>query len=499
MTTAAEPDEIAGASAAPSLAGRASAAGTLRLGGQLAKLVILVGLSMAMARLLTPADFGLFALVGTLSAFVATFRDFGLGHATIYARALSDEQRHAVLRVQLSLSGRLVLLMALAGPVLAMIYDEPRLVRITLVMALVNGIAALAVLPESLLSRRMRFGTLAGIEVGALLTSGVVGVGLAWAGAGYWALVAQAATDLLARTAALWLATPWRPDLRRLMQAPAAASSLVRYSREAVLSRAVNYAGQNLDLIVVGLVAGTAAAGLYSRAYQWATMPMLQVYGALLGVLVAGLSRARDDAVLFRVCARQLLLPIFALCLPAIAFIGTAAEAFVLVLLGEQWRDAAPLLRLFCAATFAGSALQVMKPIYLATGRTGRQLRWTLTAAPLTATAVLVGARWGMAGVALGFTVATCLLVLPGVWYGLRGSPLRLADMLGIVARPGLAAVGAAMLLAATTPLLPPLAAGPLAHLAAAAASYGLAYGLIWLGLPGGPRALRELLWAGGH
>jgi PST family polysaccharide transporter len=321
-----------------------------------------------------------------------------------------------------------------------------------------------------------------------------VAVSLALGGFGFWALVAQTVTEATAKSAALWVASGWRPALRH-PGLPGELDGLVRYSREALGARVLGYVSNNADLLLVGLVLGPTALGLYSRAYQWASFPMLHVYGALLSVLIATLSQSRDTPQLFRDHSRRLILPIFALCLPALALMVVEAEAVVLVLLGEQWRAATPLLRIFALSAMAASLLQIVKAVNLALGRTDRQLRWTATTAPIFVLAALVGVRWEALGVALAFAGTTLLLAPIGVAYGLRGGPLGARDLAGIAAYPALAACVAACALWAIGPLLHGLA--PLPRLVVGGGWFGLCYGLCWACVPSGRAAVRGWLAVG--
>ncbi len=469
------------------LAGRSARSGAVRLAAQGAQVALGVGVGMALARLLTPRDFGLVAMVTTLIAFVGSFRDFGLPLATVHQERVDDRQLSALFWLNLRWNLLIALSLAALAPGLAWFYGEPRLVAITLVMALgVFGIG-LSVQHESLLTRRLRFGALTAIELGALVTGSAVGIGAALAGAGYWALVLQFLVNLLAKSAALWAIGSWRPsrpagrdgapgpDLR----------AILAYSRQTTAQRIIAHIGRNLDRVLVGAVGGPAALGLYDRSYQWSIFPTAQVHGPLLGVAVASLSRLRHDPARYRAHCRLALLLVFSLCLPATAFMFTEATAVILLLLGDQWLAAVPIFRLLCLAAFANCATVVTKWLYLSLGETGRQLRWSLIATPVPILAVALGARWGAYGVALGFTGATCLLAYPSVAYCLKTSPLGLRDFLGVLWRPAVAAIAAAGALALARTLLPiPGALVP--ALALKLALFGGVYLALWAGLPGG-------------
>ncbi|NJM05431.1 oligosaccharide flippase family protein [Candidatus Gracilibacteria bacterium] len=410
---------------AAALPQQALSGGTIRIAARGVQLLLGIGTGMLLARLLTPAEFGLFAMVGSLTAFVGSFRDWGLPAAVSHQHKLDDGQMDALFWINLRLNLLVALFMALMAPLLAWFYGEARLTAITLVMTLGMFAIGLSVQHESLLTRQMRWGLLTLIETSALFVSSALALGLALAGMSYWALVGQFMANLLLKSSILWLASPWRPRRRSDTTPGMSVGSILAYSRNVTVFRVLTHIGRNLDRVVVGFSGGPAAMGLYDRSYQWSTFPVTNIYGPLLGVAVASLSRVQHDAVRYRDLARRALLPIFATCLPALAFMAVEAANVVALLLGAQWLAAVPLFRVLCIAAFVGCTSTVTKALYLSAGSTARQLRWGLIAAPLTIAAVLVGSIWGVYGVALGYSAATIGLAYPSVRYCLYGSHLR--------------------------------------------------------------------------
>ena len=465
---------------------RTAGATAIRLGAQGVQFALTIGSGAALARLLTPRDFGLFAMSTSLIAFVGSFRDFGLPMATAHQTTIDQRQLSALFWLTVRLNLLLLLFMAAMAPLLARFYGELRLVPLTLLMAVGVFVIGLSTQHESLLTRQMRFGALTLIETGALLAGIGVGIGAALLGIGPWALVCQFLMNLLAKSAALWLVCAWRPDARaRSLAAGPDLRAILTYSRHTTGFRVLAHIGRNLDRVLVGYFGGSAVLGLYDKSYQWSIVPTAQVQGPLLGVAVASLSRVRHDAAAYRAGCRAALLPVFSLSLPASAFMVVEARAIILLLLGPQWLAAVPLFRLFSIAAFVGSISTATKWLYLSQGDTRRQLRWSLIATPIMILAVASGVAWGALGVAIGFTIATCLLAYPSVWFCLRTSPLGLGDFLGIVWRPVLAALGAALALFAARALLP-FPDQFVVALGTKLLLFGGTYLLCWLLLPGG-------------
>lgn len=474
------------------LGGRGVRSGLWSVGAQGVQVALGVGSAAVLARLLTPADFGVIAMVSTAAALVQSLRHFGLPLATLHGEALAPRQADALFWLGLGLSAAVSLALAALAPLLAWGFDEPRVVGPTRAMAAALFVLAAGAQHRALLMRQMHFRALAGLSTGAAAVGIAVGVGAALLGAGYWALVGQTLAQNLAETLGAWTLCRWRP--RRGALRGAGARALATYGRDVSASSVLDYAGRNLDRVLVGVAAGPAALGLYDNAYRWSLFPVQRVHGPLLEVSVAGLSRVRGDAAAFRSYTRQSARAVLAATLPPLAFVAVAAAPVVRVLLGPQWGGAVPLLQWLALAACARTVAKTSHWLYLAEGRTRRQLAWALGSAPVMMAGVALG-LWagGVEGVAVGFAAASGLLLGPEVALALRGSQMTPGDFAGAVWRPAAASAAAAGALAAARVVSWP-AAAPLLDLALSAGLFACVLAGTWLLLPGGPRAALDVV-----
>lgn len=466
------------------------------MGARGAQILLNFAAVVVLARLLRPEDFGVLALVLPLTILYRTIANGGLQNSVMHEEALDHEKTTALFWSASAVNLVFAIVFMSAGPLLAWLYEDSRATGVALIWAPVLFLATLSAVHEGLLKRQLRFGGLLFAHLTGILLGIIVAIAAAVLGAGYWALLLQVIVADLFRTVAVWRLCEWRPSLRFSRDALRAAGPVRRYWRDLAAARFLNWLAQHPDRILVGRVGGTAMLGLYDSGRRWAFYPFFELFMALSDVAVATFSRVAGDAERFRAVVRRGLLPMFALPLPAIAFIFVEARDAVLLLLGQQWLGAVPFVRLMCLASFFGGLSRVTQWFYLARGETDRQLRWaTLVQTPVMLVSVLVGSRWGAIGVAAGFATGNALLAIPSVAWCLRGSPFRLRDFMSTAARPALGALAAAAALTAIPPVLSEsLAAVPrfLAHFAIFAAVYLSA----WLGLPGGRRATADVLAA---
>ncbi len=473
------------------LRNRSVRSGVIAAGARGVQILLAFGSVAVLARILTPEDFGVFAMVLPVTILVNASINHALQTSVIHRAELDHAQASGLFRLAARWNLIVATGMGVAGPALAWFYDDPRVTGLAIAWAAVLWLTSLSAVHEALLKRQMRFGVVMGISVGASLAGVVAAIGAALAGAGYWALFVQVGVMDLCRLAALWTTCRWRPARGASGTAPGV-REIRRYWLQLTGFRALSWLGDYPDRILAGWVGGAAMLGLYDGGRRWAWYPFTELYLSLSDVAVGSFSRVRDDAAAYRRYVTRAILPVLAISLPAIAFLFVEARGAVLLLLGDQWLGAIPFVQLMAIAAFIGSLSRLLQWIYLSLGETARQLRWAMRVhTPVMLTAVLIGARWGALGVATGFTAGTCLLAGPAIAYCLHVSPLRPRDYMATVWRPVVASVVAAALLHAAgggLPRMAPLAVDVLVRLLL----FGAVYAIGFLALPGGRAAARD-------
>jgi O-antigen/teichoic acid export membrane protein len=464
---------------------RSLRSGFVTVASQPIKLVIGLGGTMVLARLLVPADFGLLAMVQPLLSMVDSLSNLGLETATVQRQDLDREEASAIFWLSLKINALLIGGMMLFGPVLAWFYGQPELVNIVLCLAI--GVASLCLSFQhmSLMKRHMQFERLTTIEVVALFVGTGVAIGIAWLGWGYWALVLQLAIQQVIRGIAYWIFCDWRPyNPIKSAQFKTNLRSTVSYGLHLTGFRFVSRLGMKMDRILLGYFGGASALGFYAVAYQWAYFPFWQIYYPLFDVAVSSFSRSLSEPDRYRNYCRRGFLLIFAVYMPALAYLFVAAQEVTLLVLGQQWLEIVPMFRVLIIAVFVGGAYRVTKWIYVSTGETKRQFHWSLIHTPVMITATVIGVRWGAFGVATGYTVGMCLLSFPAVIHCVKESPLTLADFVGSIWRPAIASILSAILLYLAQLILPSI--NLIVNLCLYGLIYLFSYACIWLVLPGG-------------
>ncbi|UOE44331.1 lipopolysaccharide biosynthesis protein [Agromyces larvae] len=415
---------------------KASRGVAVTMGGLWSKTLIQMLSTVVLARLLDPADFGLVAMVMAIVGVADLVRDFGMTGAILQARALDARLWSSVLWFSVALGLVLTAIVAASAPLIAALFDEQRLVVLTLAIAptlLVNG---LAMPMQAKVQRDLRFGTLANVDVVSMAVGVAGSIAAAFAGWGVWSLVVLAGLGQVYRLVALWVAAKprfGRPRIERRVL------PLVTTGGSIFGVQLLNYAARNLDNVFIGQQLGPAALGQYTRAYALFLLPLQQLTGPLGRVALPVLSALQDDADRYRRYIRGAVLVIGYLSLPTYAVLAAVSDPLITVLLGPDWGHAAQIFSILAIAGVAQAIGNVQGWLYITLGRAHRQFAYYLVTRPIVIGGFLVGLWWaGVNGLALVYGLTTLALLVPGFWFAIRGTFVRGGDILRPVLRPAL-------------------------------------------------------------
>jgi PST family polysaccharide transporter len=347
------------------LKGRSIRGGVLTLTSQGVQLVTTSIATVVLARLLTPADFGLVAMVTSLTGLAQGFADLGLSEATIQRPEINHDQVSMLFWINFAIGLALTLVTASLAPVLALLYREPRLKDITLVVSLTFLICGLRVQHDALLRRQMRFVSLGIRDVASYALAVTVAIAMAWKGAGYWALIAVPMTVNLTQVVLSWLMVGWKPGPPRR---DAKVGSLIVFGGNVAASYVLYNANRSADNVLIGWYWGAGPLGLYSRAYNLLMLPLRQLGIPAGSVVIPALSRIQGDPERFAryyLGAVNLMTWISA---PVFGFLFVAAEPVIVLVLGMKWREAAPIFQILVIAALGQSLLDSTVWVFVSRG-----------------------------------------------------------------------------------------------------------------------------------
>ena len=416
--------------------------GFAKLCGEAVGFILRMASLVIMARLLDPKDFGLVAMVTVVTGIYGIFTSAGLSTATIQKQTVSDEQISTLFWINILIGAVLALLCLLTAPMLARFYDEPRLFWITVIAAIGFIVNAAGVQHIALLERQLRYVALTAIERSSQLVSVMIGIAMATAGFGYWALVAVGMVSVTMQTLCAWSITSWIPGLPRR---GAGIRSMLHFGGTVTLNNLVVYVAYNLEKVLLGRFWGADALGLYGRAYQLINIPTENLNHAIGGVAISALSRLQNDPLRLRNYFLKGYSFVNSLTLPTTIFCALFADDIILLALGSKWTDAVPIFRLLAPTILIFGIINPLGWLLVSNGLQGRSLKIALVIAPLVITAYVIGLPFGPNGVAFAYSAAMTVWLVPHILWCLHGTVISPRDLFLAFIRPLLSAVVAAV------------------------------------------------------
>ncbi len=373
------------------------------LGGECIALLVFV----SMAHLLAPESFGLIALAAVIvSGCQVTL--YGIAEAVVQGGDLTTRRFTTAFWCNLGLGSLLVAAVCVLAPGLAALFGDPDLVGVLMALSLTLPVAAAAAIIQARLMRRMAFGPIACRALVAACVGGVIGLGLALAGAGIWALVGLQLGAAIGGLATLLIAERWLP---RLLFDRAEAGSLLRFSLPLLGTSLARFAGQKLDIAILGLFVTTTALGHYMLAARLILTLGLVTHVTICTLSLPVLSRLAGQPEAFRQTAGRVLWFAVASCLPAGLGVASVVGLLVPVVFGPAWEPSVAPMQVLAASIVLPALGLISGQILVAAGQPKRLLGLALMHTALFLTLVALAAPFGLTSAAIAGALANALML----------------------------------------------------------------------------------------
>ena len=470
------------------LRARSVRGGAITLGVEVCQFVLQMVSTMVLARLLTPADYGLIAMVSAVTGFLSMFSNLGLSTATIQKAEINHDQVSTLFWINVGLGVLVALVVVALAPAVAWFYGDSRLTWITMALGAGFIFAGLSVQHQALLTRQMRYLTIGIVGIVSMTIGITAGIAAALSGAGYWSLVVLSLVTALSRVLGKWIVLPWMPGRPKR---GVGVRAMLGFGGNITAFNIVNYFSRKADDILIGKAWGSTELGFYNKAYSLLMMPLSQLRGPLMSVAMPSLSRLQTQPERFRSYYLKMLQVLAFLSMPLAAFLGAFSHDIVLLVLGPQWGEAATIFTILAFVAVLQPMASTVGTVLVTLGQTGKHLRLGVVVAALCVVSFVVGLPWGARGVALSYTLFGYATLIPYLHFALKETPVSLRDFLKVFAMPMPATIG--MVLAGKGIAYLCSDFPSIVTLLLASASGGLVYlGVIWI-QPGGSEVLEDL------
>ena len=301
--------------------------------------------SILVARLLVPEDYGVIAMLGIFMAVSQTFIDSGFGTALIRKIDRTETDFSTVLYFNIAVASVFYIILFFSAPAIANFYETPLLESVTKVVALNLIINSLSGIHNAKLSIAIDFKSRAKISIITTLLTGAVGLWMAYAGYGVWALVVQNLFSSVLRTVMLWIIVKWRPQLVFSWKS---FKELFSFGSKLLTSALLDTLYNNIYTLIIGKIFSPSTLGVYSKASTLAQFPSSNITSVLQGVTFPVLSTIQNEEDrLADAYKRFLKLSAFVI-FPLMVGLSAVADPFIRLALTDKWEGAIYLLQIMC-------------------------------------------------------------------------------------------------------------------------------------------------------
>lgn len=397
------------------LGGKAIRGASATLIGQGVRVFILLASTVVLARLLTPSDFGLFAIVISFIAFGELCRDFGLSSAASRAVEISSGQKSNLLWINFGLGACLCFVTYILAAPIAYLFDQSAIENVLKALSITFILSGFATQFRAEINRKLKFRQLAFMDTVPAVVGLLGALAYAWAVAPtYWVLVVQQVATTLTATILAVVLSGWWPGM------PSRHSSIryfLKYGLGVMGTQGIAYFTKNADNLALGYFSGPAALGIYSRAYQLLMMPLNQIAAPLTRVAVPVLTRVTGDAGRFERYLQSGQL-VGGMGLGLLYAVGLGfANALVPLIFGPGWEAMIPVFQILAVGGIFRGLNQITFWAFLAKGETAAQFRLYAVCQPMIVILMLSGLPWGPIGVAAGHSIGYMIFWMISVWW----------------------------------------------------------------------------------
>ena len=384
------------------------------LSGKLATQIFRFSVSIVLARLLLPEDFGLIGMTMVFIVFAQSLAEAGMGSAIVQADDIQEKACESILLLNVSIGCVLAIVLYFVAPLLSDFYNDDRVNNIAKALSVVFLLDSLGNVQYYLNQKRMNLKAISIANVMASVSSGVVALILAFLGYSYWSLVIQTILYSSVRSAGLWIGSAWRPRMQFSVES---IGPLFNYGWKLFVSDIINRLYERVDYIIIGRLFSPATLGLYFRAITFNQYIIQYASSSIIAVLFPAFSEIKND----RIKVERL----YRLSLSVVAFVAfglsglvySSAESLVVVLFSEKWLPSVPYLRLIMLFSYAYPVSVIMVNMIAAMGNSKMFLQLEILKKGMLTIAIPIGFYFGIAGYLWTMVAVSFISVMVNISY----------------------------------------------------------------------------------
>ena len=397
---------------------------------QILSQIIFLVFSIFLARILTPAMFGIVGMITIFSNFAILFIDLGFSAALIQKKEVSPEQYSSVFWLNLGIGFFMYALFYISAPMISQFYNQPELIVYIRVICLSFIITSFSSVQANLLIKELQFKKKVIINWIAMLIGYVVAFVLAYKGYGVWALVMMTLTTAMLNSILYWIVSKWTPlfvfEWKTIKE-------LSQYGFNFLGDSSVNYWSRNFDNFIIAKVLGSNDLGIYTRAYSLMLLPLRNVTTIVTKVMFPAFSQKQDDLQLLKKYYLNIIQYIALITFPLMIGLSLVSKEFVLLFFGNQWSAMIPILSILSGLGALQSIISLNGLIYNSLGKVNIAFRVSILTNIVLIVAFVIGVNYGLIGVAYSYLIASALLLIPMYKIAIKQLSISLLEVFDVL------------------------------------------------------------------
>jgi O-antigen/teichoic acid export membrane protein len=371
-------------------------------------------ITIILARLLTPEDFGLVAMVLIFFELSSTFIESGFFPALVREKEISEKDKSTTFTFNLLTAIVVYGILFWAAPAIAALFEQEALTLIVRIMGFNLIIYAFSIIQRAHLTQQIDFKTQTKVRFVAVVISGSVAIFFAMRGLGVWSLIIKILLMAFIDTALLWIVRPWSP---RLTFYGSSFKKLFGFGYKILLSSLLDKFYQQIYKLLIGKYFSSATLGFYTQASNFSNILINTLFRTLEKVTYPVLAKLQDSKTRLKSGYRKVIKMSSFVIIPSMVVLGVLARPLIFLLMGEKWLPAVPFLQLLCLSGITYHFSQINLNMLLVLGRSDLGLKLEIIKKIMITLAIVVGIQFGIYGLVIGEVIAAYVNLIINAYY----------------------------------------------------------------------------------
>lgn len=368
--------------------------------------IFVVGIILA--RLLTPADFGLVAMISVFFAIASSLVESGFTSALVRETSISEADKSTVFFINIFAAIILYLILWFGSPFIATFFNQPELITLTRIMGLSIIFSALSIVQRAVLIHSLRFKLLSKIGISVSIITGVIAIYMAYIGMGVLSLAIKYILSGIFISIIFFIINPWLPSSFINKDS---FKRLFGFGSKILLTGLINKLYSNIYNLIIGKFFSPEILGFYNRGFTFTSQTITTILISLQQVTYPILSKTKDDPIQLKTTHQKIININTFINFPLAIILAFTAQEIVILLLGQKWIGAIPFIQLLCISAFVNHFSSINLNLFKVIGRSDLNLKVSIYSKILATLVIIIGINFGVWGLVIGSVIVTYIEV----------------------------------------------------------------------------------------